>query len=514
MGDSHSKAAGQAPVPPSFLDRAWNLPQGLRRLRELVFDKEASPATSKVCDVRVRHMEEGGAAAPRPGGKTGNGTGSTRRVLSFDREGVESPEKAREVAAPDNSSPATPPSPRPHKALQPFSLKYLHSATNGFGKGSLIGDGSYGRVYKALLLSGEAAVVMVPHGEVKIEESEFRKHMAALGSLQCKQLVSILGYCCEMGQRLLVYEHMANASLKDHLHGDLRFGRHLDWSKRLTIAHDIACALSYLHNETNPALFHSDVRSSSVLLDSSFRAKLADYGMPFLVKNGAERAVSPHVLGSFVYQAPEYRTDGCISAKGDVYSFGVVLLELLTGRTPLDSTRPKGQQSLLTWMLPLLDSTEAVATMVDPYLRLNSGAALTEDSIMSIASLASRCLQHGAEGRPSMAAVKQALHSLVHKEHSEVVHPRSSPTTASELAEVTLGGRAAGQESSRSSEQRSSGSCNSTSTSPFQASPGPSAYLRELRKKMTPFLQQLDAPQGAGLPQSRSRKSGRPPLHR
>ncbi|CAN6453747.1 unnamed protein product [Victoria cruziana] len=164
-------------------------------------------------------------------------------------------------------------------------------------------------------------------------------------------------------------------SLHDVLHGrkgvqGAEPGPVLDWSQRVNIAYGAARGLEYLHEKVQPPIVHRDVRSSNVLLFDNFNAKIADFNLTNQSPDTAARLHSTRVLGTFGYHAPEYAMTGQITQKSDVYSFGVVLLELLTGRKPVDHTMPKGQQSLVTWATPRL-SEDKVKQCVDPKLNNN-----------------------------------------------------------------------------------------------------------------------------------------------
>ncbi|CAI5958440.1 unnamed protein product [Closterium sp. NIES-64] len=318
--------------------------------------------------------------------------------------------------------------------IKKIGLKDIHAATQGYSKANLIGDRGHGRMYKADFSSKarvQMAVLLELSGE-KLDEAEFAAAVKALGDLcvQSNRLVAIMAYCADKGQRWVAYEYLPGGSLKDHLHGDLRFERALTWQKRVQIAVDVAAALEFLHEQCEPLVIHRDVSADNVVLDGELRAKIKDVGIHTLVRDWSEgRAVSPSVLGSMGYQAPEFRVSGEQTARSDVFSFGVVLLELLTGRKPVDSSRPKGQQSLLTWVLPHLENRLAVTSLVDPYLRLNS--TLDPKSLHLFALVAAHCLQHEPEDRPRMAEVHSQLQHLLLSLSPDGLPSPISPNAAS-----------------------------------------------------------------------------------
>lgn len=230
--------------------------------------------------------------------------------------------------------------------------------TGNFGSKSLIGEGSYGRVYYATLSESQTAAIKkldTSSGSDDSEE-EFRSQLSTVSRLKNEHFVSLLGYCLEGNNRILAYEYAAMGSLHDVLHGrkgvqGAEPGPLLTWHQRVKIAYGAAKGLEFLHEKCQPSIIHRDIRSSNVLLFDDFQAKIADFSLTNQTSDTAARLHSTRVLGTFGYHAPEYAMTGTITQKSDVYSFGVVLLELLTGRKPVDHTMPKGQQSLVTWVL-------------------------------------------------------------------------------------------------------------------------------------------------------------------
>ncbi|KAH7292700.1 hypothetical protein KP509_29G081700 [Ceratopteris richardii] len=208
-------------------------------------------------------------------------------------------------------------------------------------------------------------------------------------------------------------------SLHDILHGrkgvqNAQPGPALDWMQRVKIAVGAARGLEYLHEKVQPSIIHRDIRSSNVLLFDDFTAKIADFNLSNQAPDMAARLHSTRVLGTFGYHAPEYAMTGQLTQKSDVYSFGVVLLELLTGRKPVDHTLPRGQQSLVTWATPRL-SEDKVKQCVDPKLKDNYPIK----AVAKMAAVAALCVQYEADFRPNMSIVVKALQALL--------TPRPSP---------------------------------------------------------------------------------------
>ncbi|KAJ0439123.1 putative pto-interacting protein 1, protein kinase RLK-Pelle-RLCK-VIII family [Helianthus annuus] len=208
-------------------------------------------------------------------------------------------------------------------------------------------------------------------------------------------------------------EYASNGSLHDILHGrkgvkGVQPGPVLSWSQRVKIAVGAAKGLEYLHEKAQPHIIHRDIKSSNVLLFDDDVAKIADFDLSNQAPDMAARLHSTCVLGTFGYHAPEYAMTGQLSSKSDVYSFGVVLLELLTGRKPVDHTLPRGQQSLVTWATPKL-SEDKVKQCVDT--RLNG--EYPPKAVAKMGAVAALCVQYEADFRPNMSIVVKALQPLL-----------------------------------------------------------------------------------------------------
>ncbi|KAH1121965.1 hypothetical protein J1N35_005125 [Gossypium stocksii] len=293
-------------------------------------------------------------------------------------------------------------------------LDELNNMTDNFGTKSLIGEGSYGRVFYGTLSDGQpAAIKKLDTSSSPEPDSDFGSQLSVVSRLKHEHFVELLGYCLENNNRILVYQHATKGSLHDVLHGrkgvqGAEPGPVLTWNERVKIAFGAAKGLEYLHEKVQPSIIHRDVRSSNVLLFDDFVAKIADFNLTNQSSDTAARLHSTRVLGTFGYHAPEYAMTGQITQKSDVYSFGVVLLELLTGRKPVDHTMPKGQQSLVTWATPRL-SEDKVKQCVDP--KLNND--YPPKAIAKLAAVAALCVQYEADFRPNMTIVVKALQPLL-----------------------------------------------------------------------------------------------------
>ncbi|KAK2980315.1 hypothetical protein RJ640_023730 [Escallonia rubra] len=189
----------------------------------------------------------------------------------------------------------------------------------------------------------------------------------------------------------------------------------LDWETRLRIALEAAKGLEYLHEHVSPPVIHRDFKSSNILLDKSFHAKVSDFGLAKLGSDKAGGHVSTRVLGTQGYVAPEYALTGHLTTKSDVYSYGVVLLELLTGRVPVDMKRPPGEGVLVSWALPQLTDRDKVVEIMDPALE----GQYSMKEVIQVAAIAAMCVQPEADYRPLMADVVQSLVPLV-KHHRAI----------------------------------------------------------------------------------------------
>uniref|UniRef100_A0A0D9V922 non-specific protein-tyrosine kinase n=1 Tax=Leersia perrieri TaxID=77586 RepID=A0A0D9V922_9ORYZ len=294
-----------------------------------------------------------------------------------------------------------------------LSLDELVEKTDNFGSKALIGEGSYGRVYYAVLDNGTKIAVKKLDSNENEPTSEFLTQVALVSRLKHENFVDMLGYCMEGNLRIVAYEFATMGSLHDVLHGrkgvqGAQPGPALDWMQRVKIAVDAAKGLEYLHEKVQPSIVHRDIRSSNILLFEGFKAKVADFNLSNQAPDMAARLHSTRVLGTFGYHAPEYAMTGQLTQKSDVYSFGVVLLELLTGRKPVDHTMPRGQQSLVTWATPRL-TEDKVRQCIDP--RLNG--EYPPKGVAKLAAVAALCVQYEAEFRPNMSIVVKALSPLL-----------------------------------------------------------------------------------------------------
>ncbi|KAF7077655.1 hypothetical protein CFC21_082181 [Triticum aestivum] len=286
-----------------------------------------------------------------------------------------------------------------------FKFAEIEKATNGFDDSSILGEGGFGCVYQGTLEDGTTVAVKVLKRFDGQGEREFLAEVEMLGRLHHRNLVKLLGICVEENARCLVYELIPNGSVESHLHGADREIAPLDWNARMKIALGAGRALAYLHEDSSPCVIHRDFKSSNILLEHDFTPKVSDFGLARTARGEGNQHISTRVMGTFGYVAPEYAMTGHLLVKSDVYSYGVVLLELLTGRKPVDMSQPAGQESLVAWARPYLTNVVGLRQAVDPLL----GPNVPLDNVAKAAAIASMCVQPEVAHRPSMSEVVQAL---------------------------------------------------------------------------------------------------------
>ncbi|KAF6983080.1 hypothetical protein CFC21_001367 [Triticum aestivum] len=304
-----------------------------------------------------------------------------------------------------------------------FTYDELVRATDGFSDANLLGQGGFGYVHKGVLPNGkEIAVKQLKLGSGQ-GEREFQAEVEIISRVHHKHLVSLVGYCISGGKRLLVYEFVTNNTLEFHLHGKGR--PTLEWPIRLRIALGAAKGLAYIHEDCHPKIIHRDIKSSNILLDFKFEAKVADFGLAKFTSDNNTH-VSTRVMGTFGYLAPEYASSGKLTEKSDVFSFGVMLLELITGRRPVDSTQTYMDDSLVDWARPLLMRALEDGNY-DELVDARLGKDFNPNEIARMIACAAACVRHSARRRPRMSQVVRALEGDVSLEDlNEGVRPGHS----------------------------------------------------------------------------------------
>ncbi|CAM8920408.1 unnamed protein product [Rhodiola kirilowii] len=309
-----------------------------------------------------------------------------------------------------------------------FSYDDIEKATDKFNPSGILGEGGFGLVYSGVLDDGTRVAVKVLKRDDQQGSQEFLAEIEMLSRLHHRNLVKLIGICVEEQARCLVYELISNGSVDSHLHGMDKERFPLDWAARMKIALGAARALAYLHEDSNPRVIHRDFKSSNILLENDFNPKVSDFGLAKEAIDEVGRLTSTRVMGTFGYLAPEYAMTGHLLVKSDVYSYGVVLLELLTGRKPVDLSQPPGEENLVAYARPLLTMEQRLHEILDPTINLNA----LMDSVAKVAAIASMCVQPEVSHRPFMGEVVQAL-KLVCNEFDELQEVESKLGTQNEL---------------------------------------------------------------------------------
>lgn len=304
-------------------------------------------------------------------------------------------------------------------AVPEITVDELREVTDNFSQNSLIGEGSYGPVYHGILKNGRDSAIKKLDAR-KQPDQELLAQVSMVSRLKHENVVELVGYCVDGSLRVLAYEFATVGSLHDILHGKkgvkgAQPGPVLTWTQRVKIAVGAAKGLEYLHEKAQPSIIHRDIKSSNVLLFDDFTAKIADFDLSNQAPDMSARLHSTRVLGTFGYHAPEYAMTGQSTQKSDVYSFGIVLLELLTGRKPVDHTLPRGQQSLVTWATPRL-SEDKVKQCVDPRLK----GDYPPKAVAKMAAVAALCVQYEADFRANMSIIVKALRPLLNAQSTPV----------------------------------------------------------------------------------------------
>ncbi|ONI31875.1 hypothetical protein PRUPE_1G336300 [Prunus persica] len=293
-----------------------------------------------------------------------------------------------------------------------ISIQVLRNVTNNFSEDNILGKGGFGTVYKGELHDGtKIAVKRMESGVVAGKGlNEFKSEIAVLTKVRHRHLVGLLGYCLDGNERLLVYEYMPQGTLSQHLFNWKEDGlKPLEWTRRLTIALDVARGVEYLHGLANQTFIHRDLKPSNILLGDDMRAKVSDFGLVRLAPEG-KASIETRLAGTFGYLAPEYAATGRMTLKVDVYSFGVILMELITGRKAIDESQPEESLHLVTWFRRMLINKDALRKAIDPTIDISEE---TLSSISTVAELAGHCTARESYQRPDMGHAVNVLSSLV-----------------------------------------------------------------------------------------------------
>ncbi|KAH0720723.1 hypothetical protein KY285_005595 [Solanum tuberosum] len=315
-------------------------------------------------------------------------------------------------------------------AAKTFIFRDLAAATKNFRGDYLLGEGGFGRVYKGVIESNQVVAIKQLDRNGLQGNREFLVEVLMLSLLHHPNLVNLIGYCADGDQRLLVYEYMPLGSLEDHLHDPTPGKERLDWNTRMKIAAGAAKGLEYLHSASPPVIYR-DLKCSNILLGEGYHAKLSDFGLAKLGPVGDNTHVSTRVMGTYGYCAPEYAMTGQLTLKSDVYSFGVVLLEIITGRKAIESSKTGGDFNLVIWARPLFKDRRKFSQMADPMLQ---GHYPVRGMYQALA-VAAMCVQEQPNMRPVIADVVTALTYLAsqkfdHETRGGIQTSRPGPATS------------------------------------------------------------------------------------
>ncbi|GAV91844.1 Pkinase domain-containing protein, partial [Cephalotus follicularis] len=294
-----------------------------------------------------------------------------------------------------------------------FSLYELAAATNNFALENKIGAGSFGIVYRGKLADGRE--VAIKRGETgtkkkkfQEKESAFDSELAFLSRLHHKHLVRLVGYCEERDERLLVYEYMKNGALYDHLHSKNNVEKSYSvvnsWKMRIKIALDAARGIEYLHNYAVPSIIHRDIKSSNILLDANWTARVSDFGLSLMGPESDHDYRPMKAAGTVGYIDPEYYGLNVLTAKSDVYGLGVVLLELLTGKRAIFKDGEDGGSpvSLVDFAVPVIMAGELVKILDT---RVGTPELNEAEAVELVAYTAMHCVHLEGKERPTISDI-------------------------------------------------------------------------------------------------------------
>ncbi|GAV67743.1 Pkinase domain-containing protein [Cephalotus follicularis] len=284
-----------------------------------------------------------------------------------------------------------------------FTLRELEVSTNGFAHENIIGEGGYGIVYHGVLDNQTEVAVKNLLNNSGQAEKEFKVEVEAIGRVRHKNLVRLLGYCAEGAHRMLVYEYVNNGNLEQWLHGIVGPCSPLTWESRMNIILGTAKGLTYLHEGLEPKVVHRDIKSSNILLDKQWNPKVSDFGLAKLL--GPESSyITTRVMGTFGYVSPEYASTGMLNERSDVYGFGILVMEVISGRNPVDYGKPPEEVNLVRW-LKMMVKNRNLEGVLDPNLPEKPTARALKRALL----VALRCVDPNAQKRPKMGHVVHML---------------------------------------------------------------------------------------------------------
>ncbi|XP_050237690.1 calmodulin-binding receptor-like cytoplasmic kinase 1 [Mercurialis annua] len=311
-----------------------------------------------------------------------------------------------------------------------FTIEEIYKATENFSPANKIGDGGFGTVYKGKLKDGSLVAVKraKQNNYDKRLSLEYKNEVLTLSKIEHLNLVRLYGYLEHRDERVIVIEYVSNGNLRQHLDGTR--GNGLEIAQRLDIAIDVAHAITYLHMYTDHPIIHRDIKASNILITEKLRAKVADFGFARLTAgDSGDTHISTNIKGTTGYLDPAYLMTYQLTEKSDVYSFGVLLVELMTGRHPIDHKRPLKEKVTVRWAMQKLKQKEAILVM-DPRVKRSPGSNMAVEKILE---LASKCVASLRPSRPSMEQCVEILWRIRKelKENSASASASSSSASSS-----------------------------------------------------------------------------------
>ncbi|KAF8410189.1 hypothetical protein HHK36_002711 [Tetracentron sinense] len=286
-----------------------------------------------------------------------------------------------------------------------FTAEELEKATNNYDEGQILGRGGYGTVYKGILTNHSIVAVKKSKLVDQTQIEQFINEVVILSQINHRNVVKLLGCCLETEVPLLIYEFVNNGTLFHHIHDEGLVGS-LSWEIRLTIAAETAGALAYLHSAASIPIIHRDIKSTNILLDENYRARVSDFGASRLVPLD-QTQLTTLVQGTLGYLDPEYLQTSQLTEKSDVYSFGIVLMELLTGEKALSFERPEQERNLSMHFVSSMKQNRLVEILEERVVQEGS-----QEQILEIAELAKRCVRLNGDERPTMKEVAMEVEGL------------------------------------------------------------------------------------------------------
>ena len=304
----------------------------------------------------------------------------------------------------------------PNEMVRIFTQEELEKATKNYDNSTIVGKGGYGTVYKGVLENGLAVAIKKSKFMDQSQTDQFINEVIVLSQINHRNVVRLLGCCLETQVPLLVYEFVTNGTLFEHIHDKTKYAS-LSWEVRFKIALETAGVLSYLHSSASTPIIHRDIKTTNILLDENYTAKVSDFGASKLVPMD-QTQLSTMVQGTLGYLDPEYLLTSELTEKSDVYSFGIVLLEIITGKKAVCFDGPEEERNLAMYVLCAMKE-DRLEEVVEKRMMVKEA---NFEEIKQVAKVAKKCLRIKGEERPNMKEVAMELERvrLMQVQHSWV----------------------------------------------------------------------------------------------